>query len=72
MEILLLMAPNDNAAGSTAVILWPNILQKLKIISVAFCLCYLGAEEKGLLGSKHLAKVLKEKNLNLYTMVNLK
>ena len=28
------------------------------------------AEEKGLLGSKHLAKELKKENLNLYTMVN--
>ena len=28
------------------------------------------AEEMGLLGSKHLAKKLKEQDLNLYTMIN--
>jgi len=28
------------------------------------------AEEKGLLGSKHLARKLKEQNFNLYTMLN--
>jgi len=28
------------------------------------------AEEKGLLGSEHISKVLKEKNIDLYTMIN--
>ncbi len=61
---------NDNAAGSTAVITLAkhfaeNKLNKRSVLFVLF-----GAEEKGLLGSKHLAKELKEKGLNLYTMVN--
>lgn len=61
---------NDNAAGSTAVLSLAKhfALAKNNKRSVLFVL--FGAEEKGLLGSKHLAKVLKDKEIALYTMVN--
>ncbi|WP_299608659.1 M20/M25/M40 family metallo-hydrolase [uncultured Aquimarina sp.] len=61
---------NDNAAGSTAVISLAKHFAKAKDNKRSVLFVLFGAEEKGLLGSKHLAKVLKEKNLNLYTMVN--
>ena len=61
---------NDNAAGSTAVLLLAKKLAQLKNNKRSILFVLFGAEEKGLLGSKHLAKVLKGKNINLYTMVN--
>ncbi len=61
---------NDNAAGSTAVILLAKQLAKLKNNKRSVLFVLFGAEEKGLLGSKHLAKVLKDKEVNLYAMVN--
>ncbi|MBW1297265.1 M28 family metallopeptidase [Aquimarina litoralis] len=61
---------NDNAAGSTAVISLAKQFAKTKNNKRSVLFVLFGAEEIGLLGSKHLAKVLKEKNLNLYTMIN--
>ncbi|MDH7444880.1 M28 family metallopeptidase [Aquimarina sp. 2201CG14-23] len=61
---------NDNAAGSTAVISLAKHFAKTKNNKRSVLFVLFGAEERGLLGSKHLAKVLKEKNLDLYTMVN--
>ncbi len=61
---------NDNAAGSTAVIALAKQLAQLKNNKRSILFVLFGAEERGLLGSKHLAKVLKEKNIDLYTMVN--
>ncbi|WP_281988826.1 M28 family metallopeptidase [Aquimarina aggregata] len=61
---------NDNAAGSTAVISLAKQLAKIKKNKRSVLFVLFGAEEKGLLGSKHLAKVLKEKNIDLYAMVN--
>ena len=61
---------NDNAAGSTAVISLAKYFAKAKNNKRSVLFVLFGAEEKGLLGSKHLAKVLKDKNLDLYTMVN--
>ncbi|GAA4113721.1 hypothetical protein GCM10022393_12920 [Aquimarina addita] len=61
---------NDNAAGSAAVILLAKHFASLKSNKRSILFILFGAEEKGLLGSKHIAKVLKEKNVNLYTMVN--
>ncbi|WP_299315126.1 M20/M25/M40 family metallo-hydrolase [uncultured Aquimarina sp.] len=61
---------NDNAAGSTAVISLAKHFAEAKSNKRSVLFVLFGAEEKGLLGSSHLAKVLKEKNLNLYTMVN--
>jgi Zn-dependent M28 family amino/carboxypeptidase len=61
---------NDNASGSTAVsevmkYFANNNKNKRSLIFVFF-----SAEEKGLLGSKHLAKKLKAANLDLYFMFN--
>ncbi|WP_405205299.1 M20/M25/M40 family metallo-hydrolase [Aquimarina sp. LLG6339-5] len=61
---------NDNAAGSTAVISLAKHFAKAKSNKRSILFVLFGAEERGLLGSSHLAKVLKEKNLDLYTMVN--
>ncbi|TPN81393.1 M20/M25/M40 family metallo-hydrolase [Aquimarina algicola] len=61
---------NDNAAGSTAVLALAKQLAKLKNNKRSILFVLFGAEEKGLLGSKHLANVLKEKGVDLYTMVN--
>lgn len=63
---------NDNAAGSAAVIALAKYYAKAKVKknkrSILFVL--FGAEEKGLLGSKHLAKVLKDKDVDVYSMIN--
>jgi len=61
---------NDNASGTTTVIelaryFGNNRTNKRSIIFALF-----SAEEKGLLGSKHLARKLKAANLNLYVMLN--
>lgn len=61
---------NDNAAGTSAVLSLAKYFSdknnnKRSLIFVTF-----SAEEKGLLGSKHLAKELKARGLNLYAMVN--
>ncbi len=61
---------NDNAAGTSAVMAMAKYFaaknnNKRSIMFVLF-----SAEEWGLLGSKHLAKKLKNQNLDLYTMVN--
>lgn len=61
---------NDNAAGTSAVMTLAKYFStkktKRSLLFVAFT-----AEEKGLLGSKHLANRLKDNNFNLYTMFNL-
>lgn len=61
---------NDNATGTTTVLELARYFgrNKTNIRSILFVL--FSAEEKGLMGSKHLAKKLKDKNLNLYTMLN--
>ncbi|MBQ4821539.1 M20/M25/M40 family metallo-hydrolase [Aquimarina sp. MMG016] len=61
---------NDNAAGSTAVISLAKQFAQLKDNKRSILFVLFGAEERGLLGSVHLAKVLKEKKLDLYAMVN--
>ena len=61
---------NDNASGTISVLELARYFgtQKTNKRSIIFAL--FSAEEKGLLGSKHLAKKLKEEGLNLYTMLN--
>ncbi|UZO82442.1 M20/M25/M40 family metallo-hydrolase [Aquimarina sp. ERC-38] len=61
---------NDNASGTTAVLLLAKKLaeQKSNKRSVLFAL--FSAEEKGLIGSKHLAKELKEAGKDVYVMLN--
>lgn len=61
---------NDNASGTTTVMeiaryFGGNTSNKRSLIFAFF-----SAEEKGLLGSKHMAKNMKEDGLNLYTMLN--
>lgn len=61
---------NDNAAGTVGVIeiakqLAENNNNKRSIIFALF-----SAEEMGLKGSEHLAKKLKQENLDLYAMIN--
>ena len=61
---------NDNASGTTTVLelaryFGNNRTNKRSILFVLFT-----AEEKGLLGSKHLAQKLKAADFNLYVMLN--
>ena len=61
---------NDNASGTTAVTEVIKYFAKNKTNKRSILFAFFSAEEKGLLGSKHLAKKLKEKNFNIYTMLN--
>ncbi|ETN96610.1 M28 family metallopeptidase [Zhouia amylolytica] len=61
---------NDNASGTTAVIELAEYFGKTKENKRSLIFALFAAEEKGLLGSKHLAPKLKEKGINLYAMVN--
>jgi len=61
---------NDNAAGSTAVSEVLKYFAKTKSNKRSVLFVFFSAEEKGLLGSKHLAAKLKAQNLNLYFMFN--
>jgi hypothetical protein len=61
---------NDNASGSTAVTEVMKYFAQSKSNKRSLLFVFFSAEEKGLLGSKHLAKKLMEQNLNLYFMFN--
>ena len=61
---------NDNASGSTAVTEVMKYFAKNKTNKRSLIFVFFSAEEKGLLGSKHLAKKLKVENLDLYFMFN--
>ncbi|UII74884.1 M20/M25/M40 family metallo-hydrolase [Flagellimonas sp. HMM57] len=61
---------NDNASGTTAVMELARYFGKNRTNKRSLIFVLFSAEEKGLLGSKHLAKKLKEQELNLYTMLN--
>ena len=61
---------NDNASGTTAVTEVVKYFAKFKNNKRSILFAFFSAEEKGLLGSKHLAKKLKDKNFNIYTMLN--
>lgn len=61
---------NDNASGSTAVTEVMKYFAKNKTNKRSLIFVFFSAEEKGLLGSKHLAKKLKTENLDLYFMFN--
>lgn len=62
---------NDNAAGTSGVLSLAKYFSEKKSNKRSIIFATFTAEEKGLLGSKHLADKLKEKNINLYTMINL-
>ncbi len=61
---------NDNASGTTAVTEVVKCFAKFKNNKRSILFVFFSAEEKGLLGSKHLATKLKEQNMDLYFMFN--
>lgn len=61
---------NDNASGTSAVLLLAQRLAKAKKNKRSIMVAFFTAEEKGMLGSKHLARRLKEEGVDLYTMLN--
>jgi len=61
---------NDNATGTTTVLELARYFGNNKTNKRSIIFALFSAEEKGLLGSKHLAQKLKENGLNLYAMLN--
>lgn len=61
---------NDNASGTTTVLEFAKYFGKYKNNKRSVIFALFTAEEKGLVGSKHLAKKLKAENIDLYTMLN--
>lgn len=61
---------NDNAAGTASVMEMAKYFAKTKTNKRSLIFVLFAAEEHGLLGSKHLAKKMKNENLNLYVMLN--
>ena len=61
---------NDNATGTTAVTETAKYFAKFKNNKRSVLFVFFSAEEKGLLGSKHLAAKLKEQKMDLYFMFN--
>lgn len=61
---------NDNAAGTTAVSEIAKHFAEAKSNKRSLMFVFFSGEEKGLLGSEHLAAKLKKDNFNLYCMLN--
>ncbi|WMI69659.1 M28 family peptidase [Mangrovimonas sp. YM274] len=61
---------NDNASGSASVLAFAKHFAQTKSNKRSIMFVLFSGEEKGLLGSTHLAKRLKQQNFNLYTMIN--
>jgi hypothetical protein len=61
---------NDNASGTTTVLEFAKYFGELEGNKRSVIFALFSAEEKGLLGSKHLADKLKDKNIDLYAMLN--
>lgn len=61
---------NDNASGTTTVMELARYFGKSKSNKRSIIFALFSAEEKGLVGSKHLAEKLKAENLDLYTVLN--
>ncbi len=61
---------NDNAAGSTTALELARYFGTTKSNKRSLVFALFSAEEKGLLGSKHLARKLKEHGFDLYAMLN--
>ncbi|MCK0160686.1 M28 family metallopeptidase [Allomuricauda sp. F6463D] len=61
---------NDNASGTISVLEMARYFGAHNTNKRSLIFALFSAEEKGLLGSKYLAKKLKEQELNLYTMLN--
>ena len=62
---------NDNAAGTTAVLALADHFGKTRDNKRTLVFALFSAEEKGLLGSKHLASRMKQKEVDLYVMFNI-
>lgn len=61
---------NDNASGTATVLELARYFGQERSNSRSLIFALFSAEEKGLLGSRHLAEKLKEKQLPLYVMLN--
>jgi len=61
---------NDNASGTTTVLELARYFGTNKSNKRSIIFSLFSPEEKGLLGSKHLAKKLKDQNIDLYAMLN--
>lgn len=62
---------NDDASGVVAVAEMAKYFSQTKSNKRSVLFVFFAGEEKGLLGSKHLAKKLKSQNFNLYTQLNI-
>ena len=62
---------NDDASGTTAVAEMAKYFSSAKNNKRSILFVFFAGEEKGLLGSKHLAKKLKAQNFNLYAQFNI-
>nr|WP_314897498.1 M28 family peptidase [uncultured Flavobacterium sp.] len=62
---------NDDASGTTAVAEMAKYFSVVKNNKRSVLFVFFTGEEKGLLGSKHLAKKLKAQNFNLYAQFNI-
>lgn len=62
---------NDDASGTTAVAEMAKYFSAIKSNKRSVLFVFFAGEEKGLLGSKHLAKKLHSQNFNLYAQFNI-
>ena len=62
---------NDDASGTVAVMEIAKYFAQHKTNRRSLIFALFSAEEKGLLGSKHLAQRLKEQEANIYTMMEV-
>lgn len=62
---------NDDASGVVAVAEMAKYFSQTKSNKRSVLFVFFSGEEKGLLGSKHLAKKLKSQNFSLYTQLNI-
>ncbi|GAA0873577.1 M20/M25/M40 family metallo-hydrolase [Gangjinia marincola] len=62
---------NDNASGTTAVLEMAKYFGKKRSNKRSLVFALFSAEEKGLLGSKHMAKRMKESGADIYTVFNI-
>ncbi len=61
---------NDNASGTSAVMAMAKYFSTKKSNKRSLMFALFSAEERGLLGSDHLAKRLKKESTDIYTVVN--
>ena len=61
---------NDNASGTSTLLELARYFGTTKSNKRSLIFAFFSAEEKGLLGSKHLARKLKEEGIDMYAMLN--